>query len=449
MELLSIVFRTTFFYFFIVLAYRIMGKREIGQLGIIDLIVSILIAELVAISIENIKDSIFFTIIPIVLLVVLEILLAFISIKSRTFRNLFGGKPSLIIANGNVNYKEMVRQRYSMDDLLLSLRQNSIKSLDEIEYAFLEPNGKLSIFKYNFLHTKSNYPMPIIVDGTLQEKALTYIKKDKRWLESELAQKNPKIEDVFYAFKKKNQIFLIKKSNINNEKGDQYRDPLVSFDLYDISENTPVLIAKDQISTPLEGVKNLKIVSSPTVTKFYVSGGKEIFEKDTFIPPLKFGTEITFYSDSKNAIKSAVNQLESYPERKTVGIPDSLRNNPDMHKGIWTYLDRVTPDNKRVLLGGRYKLAIVNNPDVKGGYIICYISGSEIDSSFWKEGDIKGYLNPTTFANHYDLIWLDSRRRDCGRNEASATFDGANLLTLDLPLLKSQIRFQRFVDEGK
>ncbi len=214
MELFTIVFRTAFFYFFIVLAYRIMGKREIGQLGIIDLIVSILIAELVAISIENIEDTIFFTIIPITLLVLLELGLAFLSIKSRTFRTLFGGKPSLIIANGNVNYKEMIRQRYSMDDLLLSLRQNGIKSIDEIEYAFLEPNGKLSIFKYNIFKTRSNYPMPIIVDGTLQEKALNFIRKDKRWLEEALAKKGLKISDVFYAFKKQNKIFLIRKDNL-------------------------------------------------------------------------------------------------------------------------------------------------------------------------------------------------------------------------------------------
>ena len=214
MELFTIVFRTIFFYFFFVLAYRIMGKREIGQLGIIDLIVSILIAELVAISIENREDTIYFTIIPIALLVLLELGLAFISIKSRTFRTLFGGKPSLIIANGNVNYKEMVRQRYSMDDLLLSMRQNGIKSIDEIEYAFLEPNGKLSIFKYNVFKTRSNYPMPIIVDGSLQEKALNFIKKDKKWLEQALQKKGLKIEDVFYAFKKKNKIFLIKKENL-------------------------------------------------------------------------------------------------------------------------------------------------------------------------------------------------------------------------------------------
>ena len=112
-ELLNVIFRTIFFYFFIVLLYRLMGKREIGQLGIIDLIVSILIAELVAISIENTDKSLFQTIIPLSLLGVLEIFLAFISIKSRTFRTFFGGKPSLIICNGKVNYKEMVKQRYS------------------------------------------------------------------------------------------------------------------------------------------------------------------------------------------------------------------------------------------------------------------------------------------------------------------------------------------------
>ena len=214
MELFTVIFRTTFFYFFIVLAYRIMGKREIGQLGIIDLIVSILIAELVAISIENINDSIFLTVAPILILVLLELILAYIGIKSRTFRMLFGGKPSLIIINGNVNYKEMIRQRYSMDDLLLSLRQKEIKSIDEIEYAFLEPNGKLSIFKYNLFRTKSNYPMPIIVDGEIQKKALSYIKKDKKWLEQELAKKGLIIEDIFYAFKKKGHIFIIRKSNL-------------------------------------------------------------------------------------------------------------------------------------------------------------------------------------------------------------------------------------------
>lgn len=213
-ELWIVLFRTVFFYFFIVLLYRIMGKREIGQLGIIDLIVSILMAELVAISIENTNESLMQTVIPLLVLGGLEILLAFVSIKSRRFRSFFDGKPSLIICNGKVNYKEMIHQRYSMDDLLLSLRQKSIRDINEIEYAFLEPNGKLSIFKYNFLRMKSSYPMPLILDGEVNKKTLNYLKKDKYWLENELAKKNLELEDVFYAFYRKKKIFLIRKSEL-------------------------------------------------------------------------------------------------------------------------------------------------------------------------------------------------------------------------------------------
>lgn len=213
-ELGPIIFRTIFFYFFIVLLYRIMGKREIGQLGVIDLIISILMAEMVAISIENIDKSILQTIIPLSLLGLLEILLAFISIKSRTFRRIFDGKPSLIVCNGKVNYKEMVRQRYSMDDLLLSLRQKAIKDLKDVEYAFLEPNGKLSIFKYNLFKISSPYPMPLILDGEINIKTLEFLKKEKSWLVQILDQKGLTITDIFYAFYNNKKIYLIKKDEI-------------------------------------------------------------------------------------------------------------------------------------------------------------------------------------------------------------------------------------------
>ncbi len=213
-ELESIIFRTIFFYFFIVLLYRIMGKREIGQLGVTDLIISILMAEMVAISIENIDKSIFQTIIPLSLLGLLEIFLAFISIKSRTFRRIFDGKPSLIVCYGKVNYKEMVRQRYSMDDLLLSLRQKEVKDLQEVEYAFLEPNGKLSIFKYNLLKISSPYPMPLILDGEINIKTLEFLQKEKSWLVQSLKQKNLVVSDIFYAFYKNKKIYIIKKDEI-------------------------------------------------------------------------------------------------------------------------------------------------------------------------------------------------------------------------------------------
>lgn len=216
MELLTTVLRTLFFYFFVTFAYRIMGKREVGQLGIVDLIVSILIAELVAISVENVDKSIMLTIAPISLLVVIEVALAYLSTKSRWFRQVFTSKPSVIINHGVINYKEMIKQRYSLDDLLVSLRQASIKSIEDVEYAFLESNGKLSIFKYNLFKTNSAYPAPIIVDGVIQENTLKNIRKNKIWIKLYLRKQNINLEDIFYAFYKNGKIYTILKSNVNN-----------------------------------------------------------------------------------------------------------------------------------------------------------------------------------------------------------------------------------------
>ena len=210
MAITTILFRIILFYFIIILAYRIMGKREIAQLGIIDLIISILIAELVAMSIEKTNESIFYTLIPISVLVLIEISLAYLSIKSKKIRILLDGKPQIIIKNGILNYKEMIKSRYSLDDLLMQLRQQSIKSIDEIEYAILEHNGKLSIFKYQN-NKKSSYPMPLIIDGQIQEYTLKDINKTKYWLIKKISDKSLKIQDIFYAFYKNKYIYIIKK----------------------------------------------------------------------------------------------------------------------------------------------------------------------------------------------------------------------------------------------
>lgn len=211
-ELIIVLVRTIFFYFFIILMYRLMGKREVGQLGVVDLIVSILIAELVAISIENIEDTIFMTILPIIALVILEIALARIALKSKRFRTIFGGKPSVIINRGIVNYKEMTKQRYTIDDLLLELRQKSIKNIEDVEYALLEPNGKLSIFEKKIFD--KNYPLPLIVDGEIQTSTLRKIKKTHTWLRNILDKNNLSYEEIFYCFYKGYKLFIIKKDEV-------------------------------------------------------------------------------------------------------------------------------------------------------------------------------------------------------------------------------------------
>lgn len=208
----TIIFRTIFFYLIVVISYKIMGKREVGELGVFDFIISMLISQLIAISIENYKDSIWFVLIPALILVTFQVLFAKISLKSNKFRDIVDGKESVIISNGKLNFNEMIKQKYNLNDLLLQLRDKSIRTIEEVDYAILETNGKLSIFKKQ---DKDNniFPLPLILDGIIEEQNLSYINKNKKWLNSVLKSKDIDINNVFYAFYKNKEVFIIKKNN--------------------------------------------------------------------------------------------------------------------------------------------------------------------------------------------------------------------------------------------
>ena len=214
MHIFQIIVKTFFIYALVALIFRIMGKREVGQLGTFDLVVFILIAELVALTLEN-KNQFFINLIPVVILVSLQILISKISLKSAKFRRFLDGKPVVIINKGIINFKNMIEQRYTLDDLLLQLREKDIRSIDEIDYAVLEINGKLSVFKKDDKKDKDTFPLPIILDGEVQFDNLYQMKKNKSWLLNILLDKNLKVEDIFYAFCKGNELFIIKNSDVN------------------------------------------------------------------------------------------------------------------------------------------------------------------------------------------------------------------------------------------
>lgn len=202
-----LILKTIFFYFFIVFVYRIMGKREVGQLGIIDLIVSVLIAELVAISLGDEKISIFVAVIPVFILVICQIVMSFLSLKNKKIRKLLDGKPSLIINKGRIMLKEMLKQRYNLDDLLTQLRDKDYDNTEDIEYAILETSGKLSVFDKE----SDSFPLPLIIDGEVDYDSLKLINKSKEWLLNKL---DCDLKMVFYAFYKNKSLYLIKKDEL-------------------------------------------------------------------------------------------------------------------------------------------------------------------------------------------------------------------------------------------
>lgn len=203
---INIIIKTFILYFFIVICYRIMGKKEVGQLSIIDLIVSILIAELAAMSIEETNRSILISVIPIALLVIIQVSLSLLTLKSNAFRKFIDGNPQILINKGKVNFKQMQKTRYSLDDLISQLREQGIKNLDEVNYAILENNGKLSVFSDNNV-----YPMPIILDGVIDVDTVKNMNKDIDWVYSILNKNKLKLDEVFYAFYTKDKTYIIKK----------------------------------------------------------------------------------------------------------------------------------------------------------------------------------------------------------------------------------------------
>ena len=211
MDYWIVSYRTVLFYIIITILYRFMGKREVGELKVSDLVVSMFIADIVAIGIEEYDENIFVTLLPVVLLVGLQMIMAKLSMKYTKVRKIVDGEPSIIINRGKINFKEMLKQRYNLDDLLMELRGKGIESIEEVDYAILEVSGRLSVFSKE---DGVSYPLPLILNGKIDEDVLVQIDKDREWLEKVLDDEGYLLEEVFYGFYNDNHVYLIKNQNI-------------------------------------------------------------------------------------------------------------------------------------------------------------------------------------------------------------------------------------------
>ncbi|MFT9817596.1 DUF421 domain-containing protein [Lysinibacillus sp. NPDC056185] len=185
-EYLTIIFRTCFLYVFILIIFRLMGKREVGELSVIDLVVSILMAEVAAFALDDFESPLFSVILPIIILFFIQITTAYISLKSKKFRDLVDGDPVLLIRDGVILESEMRKQRYNLDDLCQQLRENGNASVTDIAYAYLEPSGNLSVYQKD----EKAFVYPLIIDGDIQDRHLQVLHKDTDWLIAELAKNN-------------------------------------------------------------------------------------------------------------------------------------------------------------------------------------------------------------------------------------------------------------------
>ena len=230
--MIIVVVRTLILYTLVIVALRLMGKREIGQLQPFELVVIIMISELAAIPSENVGIPLLSGIIPILVLLLTSLTLAWVSLKSERARAVICGTPSILIERGKILEQELRRNRYNLTDLLEELRIKNVPNISDVEFAVLETNGQLSVFPKaqkrptipEDFHLTAQYeglPLTIIMDGRLNSKNLEQGDKDLPWLKRELKKHTiSQIEDVFLAsLDSSGTLFVQAKRHASKQKG--------------------------------------------------------------------------------------------------------------------------------------------------------------------------------------------------------------------------------------
>jgi len=206
--MLTLFLRAIFLYIVLIAVMRFLGKRQLGQLEPSEVVVTMVVADLAALPMQDQNFSVFSALIPIFAVLGMEYLLSVLSMRSVKLRKLLCGKPVILIENGKFLQDNMRKTRVTMDELISQLREKDVMDLTTVQYAILETGGNLSVF----LYTKDRpaaaedagisvqeelLPVTIISDGKLMDENLKKSGKNRRWLDKTLAQYKTSIPKTF------------------------------------------------------------------------------------------------------------------------------------------------------------------------------------------------------------------------------------------------------------
>ncbi len=191
--MLVVFFRAIFLYILVTFSLRLMGKRQLGELQPSELVTTILISNIASLPIEDTSIPMILGMIPVMVLVGFEILLSNCALQSKRFRSFLSGSPIVIIHGGVLDQTQLRKLRFSIDDLMESLRQDGIFDLREVEYAIVETTGKVSVLQkfsaqtvtpqmLNLPENETEPPCVLVSDGQLVHSAVAACRLDISWV---------------------------------------------------------------------------------------------------------------------------------------------------------------------------------------------------------------------------------------------------------------------------
>ncbi|HEX3018493.1 MAG TPA: DUF421 domain-containing protein [Caproicibacter sp.] len=218
--------RTLLLYIVVVVAVRLMGKRQISELQTSELVVTLLISNLASVPMQDTGQPLISGLIPIAVLVMSEITVSGLMLKSSKFRRVITGRPIIVIYDGKIQQSEMRRLRMTTEDLFEQLRQKDVFSIQDIAYAIVETNGKMSVIKkpdkeqptagaLSVAQQDKGLETVVISDGVISDLSLTLCRQSKEWLESVLESQNLTLKEVFLMTANANGDFFIVRKDVS------------------------------------------------------------------------------------------------------------------------------------------------------------------------------------------------------------------------------------------
>ncbi|MEE1026959.1 MAG: DUF421 domain-containing protein [Acutalibacteraceae bacterium] len=223
--MLKVIARTVLMYVFVSIGVRLMGKRQIGDMQPTELVVTLLISEIAAIPLQDVSQPISIGLVAIFILVLLEILASVIVLKNLRLRRIFSGKAVAVIKNGEIDQKAMQNVRMTVFDLVEMLRMQGIFDLEDIESAFLEVNGNLSVRQKPMRApatpeqlgvnvSDGGLSMTVISDGTVVDASLRFLNMTREDLNIILKNENKRQKDIFLmTLNSKGESIIVEKEN--------------------------------------------------------------------------------------------------------------------------------------------------------------------------------------------------------------------------------------------
>ena len=214
------IIRTCLLYLIILIAVRIMGKRQISEMQTSELVIMLLMSNIATIPMQDTEQSMLSGVVPIMILLVCEILLSYLMLKNTRVRKLVCGKPVVVINNGRIDQKAMCELRMSTEDLMEQLRQKDIFNIDDVAFAIVETNGMVSVLKKaeNDLPTNkdlavrkkpSELKVTVISDGEISRSSLQLCAWSEKSILDTLSREKTDLKDVFLMIADKSGDYTI------------------------------------------------------------------------------------------------------------------------------------------------------------------------------------------------------------------------------------------------